>query len=129
MNIVGIGIDLVEISRIRDSVNKFGDAFLNRIYCTDELAYCLSLKSRDASLAARFAVKEAVAKALGTGIGGEFGWKDVEVGRRESGEPYLIFHGAGRLRIQNRGITRTFVTLSHAENYAIAQVILTQDEE
>src|SRR5215813_3823276 len=93
--ILGVGIDIIEVSRIAASYEKFGERFLNRILHPPEINYCLSHKEPAPFLAARFAAKEAISKAFGTGIGAQLGWQDMEVGRKESGEPFVILHGAG----------------------------------
>ena len=93
--ILGIGIDIIEVARIQASHERFGERFLNRILHPNEISYCLSYKAPAPFLAARFAAKEAISKAFGTGIGAQLGWQDMEVGRKESGEPFVILH-AGR---------------------------------
>jgi len=82
--ILGTGIDIIEVSRIRASYEKFGERFLKRILRPEEIAYCLSHRFPAPFLAARFAAKEAISKAFGTGIGKQLGWQDLEVGRKES---------------------------------------------
>src|SRR5262249_50341880 len=101
--ILGVGIDIIEVSRIQASHERFGERFLNRILHPNEIAYCLSHKIPAPFLAARFAAKEAISKAFGTGIGAELGWRDMEVGRKESGEPFVILHGAGQDLLKARG--------------------------
>src|ERR1700757_2132041 len=101
--ILGIGIDLIEVARIQASYEKFGTRFVNRILHENEIAYCLSHKSPAPFIAARFAAKEAISKAFGTGIGAQLSWKDMEVARRESGEPYVILHGGGQKLLEERG--------------------------
>ena len=93
--ILGVGIDIIEVARIRSSYERFGERFLNRILLPNEIAYCLSHKVPAPFLAARFAAKEAISKAFGTGIGAQLGWQDMEVGRKESGEPFVILHEGG----------------------------------
>src|SRR6266850_1132912 len=92
--ILGVGIDIVEVERIEGSYERFGERFLNRILHPNEIKYCLSYKAPGPFLAARFAAKEAISKAFGTGIGSQLGWRDMEVGRKESGEPFVILHAA-----------------------------------
>ena len=122
--ILGTGIDIIEVGRIRASYEKFGDRFLNRVLHPAEIAYCLSHRNPAPFLAARFAAKEAVSKAFGTGIGGQLGWQDIVVGRKESGEPFVILHGGGQKLFQTRGGSRLQLSLSHTENYAAAIAIL-----
>src|SRR6185295_4723298 len=94
--ILGVGIDIIEVARIAASYERFGERFLNRILHPNEIAYCLSHKAPAPFLAARFAAKEAISKAFGTGIGADLGWQDMEVGRKESGEPFVILHESGK---------------------------------
>ncbi|MFN7141627.1 MAG: holo-ACP synthase [Limisphaerales bacterium] len=122
--ILGTGLDIVEVSRIKTSYEKFGERFLNRLLCPAEIAYCLSYKQPAPFLAARFAAKEAVAKAFGTGIGAELGWHDMEVGRRKTGEPFVILHEKGVLLMQERKARSLHLSLTHTEQYAAAVVIL-----
>ncbi len=123
-HILGTGVDIVETARIQDSVEKFGDRFLNRCFWPDEVAYCKSMKFPALHLAARFAAKEAISKAFGTGIGKQLGWKDMEVRKRDSGEPYLVLHGRGEELAQARGVTEVFISLSHCKEYAAAQAVI-----
>ncbi len=125
--ILGTGIDIIEVARIRASHEKFGDRFLNRILRPAEIAYCLSHRNPAPFLAARFAAKEAISKAFGTGIGKQLGWQDMEVGRKDSGEPFVILHEGGQELFQHRGATRFQLSLSHTESYAAAIAILEGD--
>ena len=93
--ILGTGIDIIEVARIASSFEKFGGKFVNRILLPDEIAYCLSHRKPAPFLAARFAAKEAISKAFGTGIGAQLGWQDMEIRRKESGEPFVVLHGKG----------------------------------
>ena len=122
--ILGTGIDLVEVARIASSFEKHGESFLNRILLPDEIAYCLQHRQPAPFLAARFAAKEAISKAFGTGIGAELGWLDMEIRRQESGEPFVVLHGKGQQLLAARGAKKLHVSLSHTENYAVATAIL-----
>ena len=122
--ILGIGIDIIEVSRIRSSHERFGERFLQRILRPDEIAYCLSHKFPAPHVAARFAAKEAVSKAFGTGIGRQLGWQDMEVTRKESGEPILVLYEGGRMLLEQRQAKRVQISLSHTETYAAAVAIL-----
>lgn len=122
--ILGLGIDIIEVSRIRASHEKFGDRFLTRILRPAEIAYSLSHRHPAPFLAARFAAKEAISKAFGTGIGAQLGWQDIEVGRKESGEPFVILHDGGQALFEQRRGTRFHLSLSHTQNYATAVAIL-----
>jgi holo-[acyl-carrier protein] synthase len=122
--ILGTGIDIIEVARIASSFEKFGDRFVNRILLPGEIAYCLSHKSPGPFLAARFAAKEAVSKAFGTGIGASLGWRDIEIRRKDSGEPFVVLHGKGKKLFQSRRAKRLLVSLSHTAYYAAATAIL-----
>src|SRR2546423_11932413 len=122
--ILGIGIDIIEVARIEASYERFGERFLNRILHPNEISYCLSHKAPGPFLAARFAAKEAISKAFGTGIGAQLGWQDMEVGRKESGEPFVILHEAGQKLMQSRGARAVLISLSHNQAHASAVAIL-----
>ena len=122
--ILGVGIDIIEVSRIQASHERFGERFLNRILHPNEIKYCLSHKMPAPFLAARFAAKEAISKAFGTGIGAQLGWRDMEVGRKESGEPFVILHEAGQKLLQARGARVVLISLSHTQAHAAAVAIL-----
>ena len=122
--ILGTGIDIIEVARIASSFEKFGERFVNRILLPDEIAYCLSHRQPAPFLAVRFAAKEAVSKAFGTGIGAQLGWQDIEIRRKESGEPFVVLHGKGRELFAARGAKILHVSLSHTEHYAAATAIL-----
>src|SRR5438477_2973602 len=122
--ILGVGIDIIEVARIRASHEKFGERFLNRILRAAEIAYSLSHRDPAPFLAARFAAKEAISKAFGTGIGAQLGWRDMEVGRKESGEPFVILHEAGQKLLAERGGRAMLISLSHTQVHATAVAIL-----
>ena len=122
--ILGVGIDIIEVARIGASYQKFGERFLNRILRPAEIAYCLSHRNPAPFLAARFAAKEAISKAFGTGIGGQLGWQDMEVGRKDSGQPFVVLHDGGRKLFAEQGGARFHLSLSHTENYAAAVAVL-----
>jgi holo-[acyl-carrier protein] synthase len=122
--ILGIGIDIIEVERIQASYEKFGERFLNRILHPNEINYCLSHRVPGPFLAARFAAKEAISKAFGTGIGAQLGWQDVEVGRKDSGEPFVIFHEKAKVLLKARNARTVFISLSHTQIHATAVAIL-----
>lgn len=122
--ILGVGIDLIEVERIQASYKRFGERFLNRILHPAEIAYCLTHKEPAPFLAARFAAKEAISKAFGTGIGAQLGWLDMEVGRRESGEPFVVLHGNGLKLLEERRARAVLLSLSHTQSHATAVAIL-----
>src|ERR1044072_6809520 len=124
MSVIGTGVDLVECARIQRSVDRFGDRFLHRVFTDGEIEYSMSMKFSARHLAARFAVKEAVAKAFGTGIGKAVGWRDIDIQKKESGEPYLIFSGRAREFLAKRGIPSALITISHTEHPAVSCVVL-----
>ena len=124
MSVVGIGIDLVECARIQHSIDRFGDRFLHRVFTDGEVAYSMSMKVPARHLAARFAAKEAVSKAFGTGIGKAMGWRDIDVQKKASGEPFLVFWGPAEELAKTRGLTNALITLSHTDHLAIACVVL-----
>ncbi|MBL9155342.1 MAG: holo-ACP synthase [Verrucomicrobiales bacterium] len=119
-SIHGIGTDIVETSRIADSIERYGDRFLDRVFTAAERAYCDGMKHPARHYAARFAAKEAVAKAFGTGFGADLNWTDVEVIRHPGGQPAIVLHGIGRETAARLGIGRIHVSLSHADHYATA---------
>ena len=122
--ILGTGIDLIEVARIAASFEKFGDRFVNRILLPDEIAYCRQHRQPAPFLAARFAAKEAISKAFGTGIGAALGWQDMEIRHKESGEPFVVLHGKGEELFAARGAKKIHISLTHTENYAAATAIL-----
>ncbi len=122
--ILGTGIDIIEVARIQQAHEKFGDRFLKRILRPDEIAYSLRHRRPAPFLAARFAAKEAISKAFGTGIGEQLGWQDMEVSRHQSGEPFVILHDGGQVLLQKRGGRMVHLSLSHTESYAAAVAVL-----
>jgi holo-[acyl-carrier protein] synthase len=124
MSVIGIGVDLVECARIQHSIDRFGDRFLHRVFTDGEIEYSMSMKFPARHLAARFAAKEAVSKAFGTGIGKAMGWRNIDVRKRPSGEPFLVFSGSAQELAAKRGVTSALITLSHTEHHAMASVVL-----
>src|SRR5208337_5640766 len=122
--IVGSGIDLVEIGRIQQSLERYGQRFLNRVYTAQEQAYCLRKRKSAESLAARFAAKEAGAKALGTGISYGVNWLEIEVVREPSGRPSLRFYGRAAEVAKRQGVVRCNLSLTHTADLAVASVVL-----
>ena len=124
MSVLGIGVDLVECARIQHSVDRFGQRFLHRVFTDGEIEYSMSMKFPARHLAARFAGKEAVAKAFGTGIGKAMGWRNIDIRKKPSGEPFLVFSGPAQELATERGMISARITLSHTDNYAVACVVL-----
>jgi len=117
----GIGVDIIEIGRIRKSIVESGDLFLEKVFTPREIAYCQARANIYQHYAARFAAKEAVSKALSTGWAGEFRWKDVEVMNDPSGQPRIAF--SGKLGETLTGVS-VFVSLSHSESHVVAMVVI-----
>jgi holo-[acyl-carrier protein] synthase len=124
MSVLGIGVDLVECARIERSLDRFGEKFLHRVFTKGEIEYSMSMKFPARHLAARFAAKEAVSKAFGTGIGKSMGWRDIDVHKKPSGEPFLVFTGGAEKLAKERGVTNALITLSHGEQHAVATIVL-----
>jgi holo-[acyl-carrier protein] synthase len=122
--VLGVGMDLVEVHRIAKAIERQGGAFLKRIFTQLEREYCEGKAKSAQHFAVRFAAKEAVSKAFGTGIGAEIGFLDIEVHHRESGAPGITLLGKGRLLAESRGVSEVLVSLSHTEQIAGASVVL-----
>ena len=122
--IVGTGIDIAEVMRIRQAIQRFGDRFLGRIYTAGERRYCDSKANRAERYAARFAAKEAAMKALGTGWNHGVRWRDCEVVRMPGGRPTIAFHGKAGEFAAKMGVKNAALSISHTAEQAIAQVIL-----
>ncbi len=122
--IVGTGIDIAEVPRIAESIERFGDRFLNRIFTDGERRYCDSKANKHERYAARFAAKEAGMKAIGTGWNHGVRWRDVEVVRMPGGKPTIQFHGKAAEFATRLGTRNVSLSLTHTKDHAIAQVIL-----
>lgn len=120
--ILGHGVDLAEVQRVRRSVERFGDRFLERVFTRAELEYAGDGPRRDEHLAARFAAKEAVFKALGTGWAQGVSWTDIEVVRKASGRPVLVLHGRAREMAEAIGVRTWHLSLTHTGTMAMASV-------
>jgi holo-[acyl-carrier protein] synthase len=116
---LAVGIDLIEVERVRRSLDRFGDRFLARIYTKQERRYCDGQAER---LAARFALKEAVGKALGTGIG-DVSWREIEVLNDDNGRPNLILHGSAQRVATALGLLHWSISLSHNRTQAVGMVV------
>jgi len=119
--IFGIGIDLVEIARIRASFDRFGTRFTRRIYTERETSFCESLADKLPSYAARFAAKEAFSKALGTGLRGVVAWREIEINDNERTRPTIAVQGRAKLLLGDRSV---YLSLSHTRDYATAIVVI-----
>ena len=123
MEIVGSGLDATEIARIADTIERYGDRFIRRVFTEGEIAYCRARRDFASSFAARFAAKEAAMKALGTGHSRGVFWTGIEV-VRHGGPPQLRFHGGAAKRFAMLGASSSLVTLTHSRELAIAHVLL-----
>ncbi|HEX9007429.1 MAG TPA: holo-ACP synthase [Bacteroidota bacterium] len=117
----GIGVDIIEIARIRSSIQSAGGQFLTKVFTDGEIAYCSARANADQHYAARFAAKEAVSKALATGWSGVFRWKDVEVTNAPSGQPLVTLHGDLRESLAG---ARLLVSLSHSDSHVVAVAVI-----
>ena len=124
MSVLGIGVDIVETTRIEHSLERFGERFLHRVFTVDEIAYCQSMKYPARHFAARFAAKEAVSKAFGTGIGKSMGWKDIDVHREGSGQPFAVLHGGAKQLAVERNVSAVWISVSHTDHNAAAMAVL-----
>ena len=115
---------MVEIHRIRDAVDRHGTRFLNKIYTAAEQAYCLRKRNAAESLAARFAAKEAGAKALGTGMSRGVTWLEIEVVRQPGGRPTLVFHGRAAERARSLNAHHAALSITHTKDFAMSSVVL-----
>lgn len=122
--IVGTGIDIAEVPRITNAIERYGDRFIRRIFTEGEIRYCDSKANRMERYAARFAAKEAAMKALGTGWNHGVRWRDIEVARKPGSRPTILFHGVAAQFAQRLGATNVALSLTHTEDQAFAQVIL-----
>lgn len=119
-NILGLGNDIIEIDRIRESIQRHGTHFLDKLFTEKEQAHCLQFKDSAPHFAGRFAAKEAIAKALGTGIGAELAWHDLEVLNDEHGKPVVHFSSTAQKKFKN---PKMLVSISHCHSYATAVAI------
>ncbi len=124
MSILGIGVDLVDIHRVAELRDRHGERFYNILFLPDEAAYCLNRANPDECFAARFAAKEAVMKALGTGWADGVAFTGIEVIRTESGRPEIRLHGSTAEKARELGAGKIHLSLSHARQAAIAQVVI-----
>lgn len=127
MTVHGIGIDVVEVGRIAAAIERHGEVLLARLFTAAERAYCDSKKTPALHYAARFAAKEAVAKAFGTGIGSHANWLDLEIIHDDAGAPRLVLHGLAAAYATTHAITEIQISLTHAKAYAAANAIAIKD--
>ena len=122
-NIIGLGLDATDINRIADTIERYGERFLNRIFTENEIAYCTRRRVPAIHFAGRFAAKEAAMKALGTGYSQGVVWRDVEVVRR-GGPPQLQLHGGAGRRFTAIGGRTSLLTITHSDYLALAEVLI-----
>jgi holo-[acyl-carrier protein] synthase len=122
--LLGTGVDLIEVVRIAQSIERFGERFLRRVYTVREIAYCRGKRHSAESFAARFAAKEAGAKALGTGMNFGVTWHEIEVTRSPSGRPGLELSGMALSRAEQLGVRAISLSLTHTAEIAIAMVVM-----
>jgi holo-[acyl-carrier protein] synthase len=122
--LIGLGADIIEISRIKSVLLRHGDRFIDRILTDEERTYCDGMAHPEKHIAARFAAKEAVSKCFTTGIGSELGWKSVSVYHGPRHQPLVRLDAQGQKLLAHVGATQILLTLSHTENYAMAVAAL-----
>ena len=122
--IIGTGLDIIDVERIRQIHERWGERFLKKFLRAKEIEYCLSVRDPAASIAARFAGKEAISKAFGTGIGGRINWHDIEIVHDAKGRPEVKLHGGAKSLLQEMGGMEVQVSLSHSEGQAAAMALL-----
>ncbi|MDN3504278.1 MAG: holo-ACP synthase [Rhabdochlamydiaceae bacterium] len=123
-NILGIGNDIIEVARITESIEKFGDKFLDKLFSKKEQEYCKKHRKSELRVAGRFAAKEAIAKALGTGFGEELSWLDIEIINNEKGKPEVIFSSSLDSKLNKTSLQ---VSISHCNSYAAAVAIWSKE--
>jgi len=121
--IFGTGIDIIEVDRIKNSIQKYSDRFKKKIFTQKEIDYCHSQADPAKHFAARFTVKEAVLKCFGTGLTGGILWKDIEVGKLNSGQPVLNLYGNGKKLFHQLNLKHIHISITHDKTYAAAHAI------
>jgi holo-[acyl-carrier protein] synthase len=121
--IFGTGIDIIEVDRIKNSIQKYSDRFKKKIFTQNEIDYCHSQADPAKHFAARFTVKEAVLKCFGTGLTGGILWKDIEVDKLNSGQPVLNLHGNGKKLFNQLNLKHIHISITHDKTYAAAHAI------
>src|SRR5436305_54276 len=115
---------MIETERIDRSIERFGVKFMQRVFTPGEIAYCQSMKFPGRHFAARFAAKEALSKAFGTGIGKMMGWRDIDVHKKESGEPFVVLHHGAHALAEEHAMKSAWISLSHTEHHAVAMIVI-----
>lgn len=124
MPVIAVGTDICDVRRIKDIEEKYANRFLRKVFTTQEISYCLKKVTKYTSLAARFAAKEALLKALGTGLRSGLQWKEIEIDNDQLGKPFFRFHGQTKKILSGRSV---LLSMSHTEQNAIAFVIIEGD--
>jgi holo-[acyl-carrier protein] synthase len=120
MNVIGIGTDIVECLRIAQMIERHGELFINRVYTPHEISYCQSRKQATQHFAGRWAAKEAVLKALGTGWRRGISWRDVEIRNEPGGRPIVALRAGAREQVARLGIGEVLISISHCRSHATA---------
>ena len=128
MNILGHGVDVIECPRVLRLLEDHGDRFLERVFTNHELDYCRKHKESTERLAGRFAAKEAVLKALGTGMRGRMKWTDVEIANDDLGKPEIALSGESATVAQRMGVCQVLVSISHTREHAVASAIAIEEK-
>ncbi len=123
MNVVGIGTDIIECLRIAQMIEKHGELFIGRVYTPTEIQYCQHRKASTQHFAGRWAAKEAILKALGTGWRRGISWRDIEVRNEPGGKPVVAMRGGARDIVEQLGITQMLVSISHCRSHATAYAL------
>jgi holo-[acyl-carrier protein] synthase len=123
MEILGIGTDITECLRIARMIERHADLFVNRVYTPDEVRYCQNRKQATQHYTGRWAAKEAVLKALGTGWRRGISWQDVEIQNEPGGKPVVVLHGGAKQASEQMGVTQVLVSISHCRTYATAYAV------
>ena len=128
MQVIGIGTDIIECARIGKMIERHGEFFLERVYTPREIAYCQSHRHSNERFAGRWAAKEAILKALGTGWRKGISWRDIEVGNEISGKPIVKLGGQARTHAQKAKIRDILISISHCRAYAVAYALAVADD-
>ena len=123
MRIIGTGIDIIECDRIKEMIGQHGASFLKRVYTPTEIRYCQDRRREAEHFAGRWAAKEAILKALGTGWRKGISWRDVEIRNEPGGKPVVALRGGAREVVEQLGITEVLVSISHCRTHATAYAI------
>jgi len=124
MSVIAVGTDICDVQRIKKIEEQHGSRFLKKVFTGGEITYCMKKVSKHTSLAARFAAKEALLKALGTGLRNGLQWKEIEIENDQLGKPFFVFHGETQKILEGRTV---LLSLSHTDENAIAFVIIEGD--